>query len=33
MGPIYNLSDLSCAMKIAKEKVYNRIFIQPNNMI
>lgn len=33
MGPTYNLSDLSCAMKIAKEKVYNRVLIQPNNNI
>jgi hypothetical protein len=31
IGPTYNLSDLSSALKIATEKVYSRILIQPNN--
>jgi len=30
MGPTYNLSELPGAMKIAKEKVYPRVLIQPN---
>ena len=30
LGPTYDLSDLSCAMKIAKEKVYNRVLIKPD---
>jgi len=30
MGPTYDLSDLSCAMKIAIEKVYSRVLVKPN---
>jgi hypothetical protein len=33
IGPTYDLSDLSCAMKIAIEKVYSRILIKPNNSL
>jgi len=33
IGPTYDLSDLSCAMKIAKEKVYSRILIKPNDSL
>jgi hypothetical protein len=31
IGPTYDLSDLSSAMKLAIEKVYSRILIRPNN--
>ena len=30
MGPTYNLSDLSDAMKVAIEKKYGRILVKPN---
>ncbi|UJR10424.1 hypothetical protein I4U23_014628 [Adineta vaga] len=30
MGPTYDLSDLSSAMKLAIEKVYSRVLVQPN---
>jgi hypothetical protein len=31
IGPAYDLSDLTSAMKIAREKVYARILVKPNN--
>ncbi len=31
IGPTYDLSELSYAMKIAIEKVYSRVLIKPNN--
>jgi len=30
MGPTYDLSNLVAAMKLATEKVYNRVLIKPD---
>jgi len=31
MGPTYDLIDLPVAMKVAIEKLYNRVLVKPNN--
>ncbi|CAF1336275.1 unnamed protein product [Didymodactylos carnosus] len=31
MGPVYELKDLSSAMKIAIDKIYSRVLIKPDN--
>ena len=33
LGPTYDLSDLSCAMKLAIEKVYSRVLIKPEDCL